>query len=77
MVLTIEFVDEILKCDHSSEGYWALFSGETVIGIRTEPQTPLLSVSIDWANQATVVDKQRYYFDYVRSQNLRNKYNIL
>ena len=26
VVLTFEFVDEILKCDHSSESYWAVLS---------------------------------------------------
>ena len=26
MVLTFEFVDEILKCDHSNESYWAVLS---------------------------------------------------
>ena len=26
VVLTFESVDEILKCDHSNEGYWALLS---------------------------------------------------
>ena len=25
VVLTFEFVDEILKCDHSNESYWAVF----------------------------------------------------
>ena len=30
VVLTFEFVDEILKCDHSYEGYWvALFKVTT------------------------------------------------
>ena len=26
VVLTFEFVDEILKCDHSNESYWAALS---------------------------------------------------
>ena len=26
VILTFESVDEILKCDHSSESYWAVFS---------------------------------------------------
>ena len=26
VVLTFEFVDEILKCGHSSESYWAVLS---------------------------------------------------
>ena len=26
MVLTFESVDEILKCDHSNESYWAVLS---------------------------------------------------
>ena len=26
VVLTFEFVDEILKCDHSNESYWAVLS---------------------------------------------------
>ena len=26
VVLTFESVDEILKCDHSNESYWALLS---------------------------------------------------
>ena len=26
VVLTFESVDEILKCDHSNESYWAVFS---------------------------------------------------
>ena len=30
MVLTFESVDEILKCDHSSESYWAVLSCGTV-----------------------------------------------
>ena len=30
VVLTIEFVDEILKCDHSNESYWAVLSCGTV-----------------------------------------------
>ena len=30
MVLTFEFVDEILKCDHSYESYWAVLSFNTV-----------------------------------------------
>ena len=30
MVLTFESVDEILKCDHSNEGYWAVLSYGTV-----------------------------------------------
>ena len=25
VVLTFEFVDEILKCDHSNESYWQFF----------------------------------------------------
>ena len=27
VVLTFESVDEILKCDHSKESYWAVLSG--------------------------------------------------
>ena len=30
VVLTFEFVDEILKCDHSNESYWAVLSCGTV-----------------------------------------------
>ena len=30
VVLTFESVDEILKCDHSSESYWAVLSSGTV-----------------------------------------------
>ena len=30
VVLTDEFVDEILKCDHSNESYWAVRSCGTV-----------------------------------------------
>ena len=30
VVLTFEFVDEILKCDHLSESYWAVLSCGTV-----------------------------------------------
>jgi len=30
VVLTFESVDEILKCDHSNENYWAVFSGDAV-----------------------------------------------
>ena len=30
VVLTIESVDEILKCDHSNESYWAVLSCGTV-----------------------------------------------
>ena len=30
VVLTFEFVDEILKCDHSSKSYWAVLSCGTV-----------------------------------------------
>ena len=30
MVVTFESVDEILKCDHSNESYWAVFSCGTV-----------------------------------------------
>ena len=30
VVLTFESVDEILKCDHSNESYWAVFSCGTV-----------------------------------------------
>ena len=30
MILTLESVDEILKCDHSSESYWAVLSCGTV-----------------------------------------------
>ena len=26
VVLTFEFVDEILNCDHSNESYWAVLS---------------------------------------------------
>ena len=26
VVLTVESVDEILKCDHSNESYWAVLS---------------------------------------------------
>ena len=26
VVLTCEFVDEILKCDHSNESYWVVLS---------------------------------------------------
>jgi len=26
VVLTFEFVDEILKCDHSNESYWTVLS---------------------------------------------------
>ena len=31
MVLTFESVDEILKCDHSNESYWAVLSYGTVL----------------------------------------------
>ena len=30
VVLTFESVDEILKCDHSNESYWAILSCGTV-----------------------------------------------
>ena len=30
VVLTLESMDEILKCDHSNESYWAVFSCSTV-----------------------------------------------
>ena len=30
VVLTFESVDEILKCDHSNESYWAVLSWDTV-----------------------------------------------
>ena len=30
VVLTFEYVDEILKCDHSNESYWAVVSCGTV-----------------------------------------------
>ena len=30
VVLTFESVDEILKCDHSNESYWAVLSCTTV-----------------------------------------------
>ena len=30
VVLTFESVDEILKCDHSNESYWAVLSRGTV-----------------------------------------------
>ena len=30
VVLTFEFVDEILKCNHSNESYWAILSCGTV-----------------------------------------------
>ena len=30
VVLTFEFVDEILKCDHSNESYWVVLSCGTV-----------------------------------------------
>ena len=30
MVVTFESVDEILKCDHSNESYWAVLSCGTV-----------------------------------------------
>ena len=30
LVLTFEAVDEILKCDHSNESYWAVLSCGTV-----------------------------------------------
>jgi len=30
VILTFEFVDEILKCDHSNESYWAVLSCGTV-----------------------------------------------
>ena len=30
VVLTFESVDEILKCDHSNESYWAVLSCGTV-----------------------------------------------
>jgi len=30
VVVTFESVDEILKCDHSNESYWAVFSCSTV-----------------------------------------------
>ena len=29
VVLTFESVDEILKCDHSNESYWAVLSRDT------------------------------------------------
>ena len=29
VVLTFESVDEILKCDHSNESYWAVLSCDT------------------------------------------------
>ena len=31
MVLTFEFVGQILKCDHSNESYWAVLSCDAVI----------------------------------------------
>ena len=31
VVLTFESVDEILKCDHSNESYWAVFSSRLFI----------------------------------------------
>jgi len=34
--LTFESVDEILKCDHSNESYWALLSGCAVYYIVQE-----------------------------------------
>ena len=30
VVLTFEFVDWILRCDHLNESYWAVLSGGTV-----------------------------------------------
>jgi len=30
VVLTFESVDEILKCDHSNESYWAVLSCDAV-----------------------------------------------
>ena len=30
VILNFESVDEILKCDHSNESYWAVLSCETV-----------------------------------------------
>ena len=30
VVLTFEYVDEIRKCVHSNESYWAVLSGGTV-----------------------------------------------
>ena len=30
VVLTFEYVDKILKCDHSNESYWAVYSCGTV-----------------------------------------------
>ena len=30
VILTVESVDEILKCDHSNESYWAVLSSGTV-----------------------------------------------
>ena len=35
VVLTFESVDEILKCDHSSESYWAVLScGAVYYGVQ-------------------------------------------
>ena len=31
LVLSFEFVDEILKCDHSNESYWAVLSCGAVL----------------------------------------------
>ena len=33
VVLTFESVDEILKCDHSSESYWAVLSCDKLLFI--------------------------------------------
>ena len=30
VVLTIDFIDKILKCDHSNESYWAVLCCGTV-----------------------------------------------
>ena len=38
VVLTFEFVDEILKCDHSNESYWVVLScGPTYHAVQGGP----------------------------------------
>ena len=57
VVLTFESVDEILKCDHSNESYWAVLSCRTVCRIKVGISINLnLGHSLEWSVTVPVQD---------------------
>ena len=62
VVLTFEYVDEILKCDHSNDGYWAVLScGANFWGCGWNDRLyPLLAVVFVWCYLFSVLKKIKF-----------------